>query len=128
MSGIDLIETSEEKVARYELTLKAIHSSKLEGADFGEWARRTCEEVLEGLFPECPFCGTAIHEGGDASGDLSDSTEIIELRKSVFGGRLSCALLSRSAARPKRAKGTRNSRQSGGSLTKRRRGISDRKK
>jgi hypothetical protein len=56
-------ETTEQKCLRYELTLKAIRDSKLTGVDFGDWVQQACEDVLEGLMPECPDCGTFAHEG-----------------------------------------------------------------
>jgi hypothetical protein len=56
-------ETTEEKVARYEATLRAIASCTLTGVDFGDWVQAACEDALEGLYPECWNCGTYVHEG-----------------------------------------------------------------
>jgi len=56
-------ETLDEKVARYELTLRAIAACTLTGIDFGDWVQATVEDALEGLYPECWNCGTFVHEG-----------------------------------------------------------------
>jgi len=56
-------EVQKETIARYEATLRAIAACELIGADFGDWVQAACEDALEGLMPECPNCGTFVHEG-----------------------------------------------------------------
>ena len=64
MSTLDLTpENIEGRAARYAATLRAIAASKLIGADFGDWVQAACEDALDGLWPECPNCGTAVHDG-----------------------------------------------------------------
>lgn len=48
---------------RYRLTLVAIKNSTLTGVDYGDWVQAACEDALEGMMPECPHCGTYVHEG-----------------------------------------------------------------
>lgn len=56
-------ESLQQKVERYERTLKAISTSKLTGVAFGDWVQSACEDTLEGFEAECPECGTAVHDG-----------------------------------------------------------------
>jgi len=56
---------------RYEKTLRAIKSCTLTGTDFGDWVQSICEDVLEGLEPECWNCGTYVHDGPCAGGGES---------------------------------------------------------
>lgn len=56
-------ETAEEKIARLEMTIRAIGACTLTGVDFGDWVQSVCEDALSGLWPECWSCGTAVHEG-----------------------------------------------------------------
>lgn len=58
------IERLKNESERYRLTLAAIRdSSKLSGVDFGDWVQAAVQEALDGLMPECPQCGTFVHEG-----------------------------------------------------------------
>ena len=63
-------ETPEEKIARYEATLRAITKCTLTGPDFGDWVQSVCEDALEGLYPECWNCGTFVHDGACAGEDV----------------------------------------------------------
>lgn len=56
-------ETAEEKIERYEATLRAISTCQLTGVDYGDWVQSTCEDALAGLYPECWNCGTFVHDG-----------------------------------------------------------------
>lgn len=60
---LPLSETLEQKLVRYELTLRAIASCTLTGVDYGDWVQSTIEDALDGLFPECYNCGTFVHDG-----------------------------------------------------------------
>jgi len=62
-------ETAEEKIARYEATLKAISTCTLTGIDYGDWVQQVVDDALEGLYPECWNCGTYLHEGQCAGED-----------------------------------------------------------
>jgi hypothetical protein len=57
------LEPPEARVIRYERTLRAIAESKLTGIDYADWVQAACDDALQGLWPECPECGTAVHEG-----------------------------------------------------------------
>lgn len=65
----ELPETIEAKCDRYEKTLLAFSTSSISGADFGDWVQAACEDALSGLMPECPKCGTDVHEGACVSED-----------------------------------------------------------
>jgi hypothetical protein len=56
-------DTDEQKIKRYEATLRAIRDCSLTGVDFGDWVQSVCEDALEGLWPECWNCGTFVHDG-----------------------------------------------------------------
>ena len=56
-------ESAEEKAARLEMTIRAIANCTLTGVDFGDWVQVTCEDALDGLWPECWNCGTHVHDG-----------------------------------------------------------------
>ena len=56
-------ETPEQKIARYEATLRAIQACTLTGVDYGDWIQAVVDDALEGLWPECWNCGTHVHEG-----------------------------------------------------------------
>jgi hypothetical protein len=56
-------EPIEQRVERYERTLRAILECPLLGADFGDWVQAVATDALAGLNPECWNCGTAVHEG-----------------------------------------------------------------
>lgn len=62
-------ETPEEKIARYEATLRAISQCTLTGVDYGDWVQAVVDDALEGLWPECWNCGTHVHEGPCVSED-----------------------------------------------------------
>lgn len=62
-------ETAEQKAARYEQTFRAIASCALTGVAFGDWVQAVCEDALDGHWPECWNCGTAVHEGPCAGED-----------------------------------------------------------
>jgi hypothetical protein len=56
-------ETLEQKVERYERTLRAISTCTLTGLEFGDWVQQVVDDALDGLWPECWNCGTAVHDG-----------------------------------------------------------------
>jgi hypothetical protein len=57
------LATLEAEMERYRLTLAAIRDCKLTGVDYGDWVQQATTEALDGLMPECPSCGTFVHEG-----------------------------------------------------------------
>jgi hypothetical protein len=57
------IESLKNESERYRLTLAAIRDSELTGVDFGDWVQAAVQDALDGLMPECPNCGTFVHEG-----------------------------------------------------------------
>jgi hypothetical protein len=59
----DAIENPIETAARYQTTLRAIASCTLTGVAYGDWVQSVVEDALEGRWPECWNCGTAVHEG-----------------------------------------------------------------
>jgi hypothetical protein len=67
------VETPEERAERYEKTLRAIAACTLTGVDYGDWVQSVCEDALEGLWPECWNCGTAVHDGPCAGDDAEGS-------------------------------------------------------
>jgi hypothetical protein len=56
-------ESIEEKCKRYELALKLIRNSTLNGQDYGDFVQGVVDDVLDGYAAECPECGTDAHEG-----------------------------------------------------------------
>lgn len=56
-------ETDQEKIARYEATLRAIATCSLSGVDFGDWVQAVVEDALNGDWPECWNCETPVHDG-----------------------------------------------------------------
>jgi len=69
MSELDRLQATAD---RYERTLRAIKDCPLTGQDFGDWVQSACEDVLEGLDPECWNCGTFVHEGPCVSDEQVD--------------------------------------------------------
>lgn len=69
------METLEQKVERYELTLRAISVCTLTGVDFGDWVQAVVEDALHGLMPECWNCGTFVHQGPCAGGQDEETSE-----------------------------------------------------
>jgi len=64
------METLEQKVERYEQTLRAISACPLMGVDYGDWVQGVCDDALGGLWPECWNCGTFVHAGPCAGESL----------------------------------------------------------
>jgi hypothetical protein len=57
------IEKIGERAEICRLALQAIAKCDLTGMDFGDYVQGVCETALAGEWPECWFCGTAVHDG-----------------------------------------------------------------
>lgn len=67
-------QTLKTDVERFRLTLETIRrfSQECSPVDLQEWLEAICGDALEGLMPECPKCGTYVHEGACVFEDMEE--------------------------------------------------------
>jgi hypothetical protein len=69
----DLRAGGEGAEALYRAALRAISACKLIGVEYGDWTQAVCDDALDGIWPECYTCGTAIHDGPCVSKDPEEA-------------------------------------------------------